>query len=86
MVEVAETLRIAGFPVALVAWCYCVYCCNAIERGRGHNSAPLPLALWLFGELPMDLAKYRRRFFVSVVVFVWALVLSRAVTVAAGLE
>ena len=86
MAELAETIRLVGFPVALAAWCYCVYCCNVIERCRADNAGPLPLAIWFWGDLPMDVAKYRRRFFVSTVIFVWALVISRAVTVVAGLE
>lgn len=86
MVELAETIRLVGFPVALAAWCYSVYCCNVIERRRAHNSSPIPLALWIWGDLPMDMAKYRRRFFVSTVIFVWALVISRAGTVLSGLE
>jgi hypothetical protein len=85
MVELAETIRIVGFPVALAAWCYCVYCCNVIERRRAHNAGPLPLAIWFLADLPLDLVKYRSRFFVSTVVFVWALVISRTVTVLAGL-
>jgi len=86
MVELAETIRMVVIPVALAAWCYCVYCCNVIESRRSHNAGPMPLALWLWGELPLDVAKYRRRFFVSTVVFVWALVISRVVTVVAGLD
>ena len=86
MVELAVTIRLVGFPVALAAWGYCVYCCNVIERRRANNAGPLPLAIWFWGDLPLDVAKYRRRFFVSTVIFVWALVISRAVTVLAGLQ
>lgn len=86
LIELAGTIRVVGFPVALAAWCYCVYCCNVIESRRAHNAGPMPLTLWLWGDLPTDAAKYRRRFFVSTVVFVWALVLARVGTVLAGLE
>jgi len=75
-----------GFPVALAAWCYCVYCCNVIEARRAHNCGPMPLVSWLVGDLPLETVKYRRRFFVSTIVFVWALVISRTVAVLAGVE
>lgn len=86
MAELAETIRMVVFPVALGAWGYSIYCCNAIESRQAHKAAPMPLSRWLLGELPAGAAVYRRRFFVSTVVFVWALVISRVVSVVAGLD
>jgi hypothetical protein len=86
LIELARTLRSMGPFVALGAWGYCVYCCNAIERRRAANAGPMALTSWLFGNMPLGLARYRRRFFVSIVVFVWAVVLSRALSVLAGLD
>jgi len=86
LIDLAWTVRSIGPPVALAAWGYCVYCCNAIERRRAANAGPMPLTLWLFGSLPLDLERYRRRFFLSTVVFVWAMVACRTVSVVAGLE
>jgi hypothetical protein len=89
LVEFAETLRepirVVGSPIAIVAWAYCVYCCNVIERRHAPNSGPMSLGIWLFGSLPLDLAPYRRRFFVSTAVFVCAVILSHAVTALAGM-
>ena len=86
MLEFAETIRLVGFPIALAAWGYCIYCCNVIDSRQAHNSGPMPLGRWFVGELPSGVAVYRRRFFVSTVIFVWALVISRVVAVLAGLE
>lgn len=82
--EVVEAIGLAGFPVSILAWCYGIYCCNALEASRPSDAEPLALGRWLSGDLPRTLALRRRGFLVSTVVCVWAIVVSRVVQVLTG--
>ena len=67
--NVAHLTSTAGLIAAIAAWCYCVYCCNRIERTRGTRATPMPLRIWLGGEADGEVALYRRRFVISSALF-----------------